>query len=145
MLCLIPERAQRGLCIVRIMLGVIFIAHGCQKVFGLFGGPGLEGFAHWSATMNIPTYLAYGAAFCELIGGIMLLFGIATELADLALIPVMLGAVWLVHWNHGFFAQNGGFEYPLSLAFFLLALVIGGPGTWYLWRPCHTFGCTCKE
>ncbi len=145
MLCQIPDRTQLGIFIVRIMLGIIFIAHGCQKVLGLFGGPGLEGFAQWSATMNIPAYLAYLGAFCELIGGIMLFLGIATELGALIIIPVMLGAVWFVHWNHGFFAQNGGFEYPLSLAIFLLAIVIGGPGKWYLWCPCHALGCTCKE
>jgi putative oxidoreductase len=127
------------------MLGIIFIAHGGQKVLGLFGGPGLEGFAQWSATMGIPGWLAHLGAFAEFIGGILLFAGIASELGALMVIGVMLGAVWFVHWNHGFFIQNGGFEYPLSLIVFATAIVIGGPGKLYLWCPCKTFGCKCTK
>ena len=109
------------------MLGVIFIAHGSQKVLGLFGGPGLQGFQEWAATLGIPALLSYVAAFAELTGGLLLFFGIAAELGALLVIPVMIGAVFAVHWPHGFFSQNGGFEYPLSLIFFLFAILIGGP------------------
>lgn len=147
MICTIPNRADWALFIVRIMLGIIFIAHGGQKVLGLFGGPGLAEFAKMAATMYvpIPAFLAYLAAFAEFIGGILLFFGIAAELGALMVIPVMIGAVFFVHWPHGFFGQNNGFEYPLSLIFFLLAIVVGGPGKFALWEhPCRIFGCRCK-
>jgi putative oxidoreductase len=146
MLCHLQNRPNWGLFIVRITLGAIFIAHGSQKVLGLFGGPGLEGFAQWSATMGISTPLAYLGACAELLGGILLLTGIAAELGALLVIGVMLGAVWFVHWSHGFFVQDGGFEYPLSLIFFALAILVGGPGKHALWPHwCHLLGCNCKK
>ena len=146
MICHISNRAQWGLFIVRIMLGIIFIAHGGQKLLGVFGGPGLQGFAQWAwTTMKLPAFLAYLAAFAEFVGGILLFLGVASELGALMIIPVMIGAVFLVHWSQGFFSQNGGFEYPFSLIFFLLAIVIGGPGKFALWEhPCRLFGCNCR-
>ncbi len=136
-MCNCIPRAQWALLIVRVMLGIIFIAHGGQKVMGWFCGSGLEGFASWIGTFGIPTYLAYAAAFAEFIGGWLLLAGIAAELGALMVICVMLGAVFIVHWNHGFFMQNNGFEYPLSLVFFSLAILIGGPGRLALWPACR--------
>ena len=145
MLCQISNRCEQALFIVRVMLGAIFIAHGAQKVLGMFGGPGLDGFVQWSASIGIPGWLAYLAAFAEFIGGILLFFGIAAELGALMVIGVMLGAVWFVHWNNGFFIQNNGFEYPLSLIFFALAILVGGPGQYYLWCPCNALGCKCTK
>jgi putative oxidoreductase len=122
-----------GLTIVRVTLGTIFIAHGSQKVFGWFGGPGLESFVGWASSFGIPGWLGYLAAFAELIGGCLLLTGIAAEIGALLVIPVMIGAVVIVHWKQGYFAQNGGFEYPLNLLLFALAIVVGGPGKLALW------------
>ena len=116
-----------ALAIVRIMLGAIFIAHGAQKVFGVLGGPGLEGFVQWAGTLGVPTWLGYLAAFAEFVGGVLLFFGILPELGALCVIPVMLGAVFVVHWKNGFFGQNGGYEYPLSLAITAAALILGEP------------------
>lgn len=135
------ERAQWGLFIVRVMLGIVFIAHGSQKVLGLFGGTGLEGFVKWIGGYGVPSWLAYLGAFSEFTGGILLLLGIAAELGALLVIPVMIGAVTLVHWGHGFFVQNKGFEYPLSLIFFALAIIVGGPGKYALWDLCRR----CRE
>lgn len=122
------SRAQWALTITRVMLGIVFIAHGSQKVLGAFGGPGLPGFVAWTTKLGIPFYLGYLAAFGEFVGGILLLLGVYAELGALMVMPVMLGAVLLVHWANGFFIQNNGFEYTLSLFVFLLAIVIGGPG-----------------
>jgi len=134
------NRKEWALFIIRVTLGAIFIAHGGQKVLGLFGGPGLQGFAQWAAaTMNLSPVLAYLAAFAELVGGLLLFFGIAAEIGAAMVIPVMVGAVVLVHWKAGFFAQNGGFEYPLSLTFFLLAIIVGGPGKHALWNPIRKY------
>jgi putative oxidoreductase len=134
------NRKEWALFIIRITLGVIFIAHGGQKVLGLFGGPGLQGFAQWAATtIGLSPFFAYLAAFAELVGGLLLFLGVAAELGALLVIPVMAGAVLLVHWNSGFFAQNGGYEYPLSLIFFLLAVLVGGPGKHALWNPIRKY------
>jgi len=117
-----------SLSLIRLLLGTIFFLHGAQKVFGLFGGPGLEGFIKWASQYNISEPLAYLGAFAELIGGILLFTGIFSRLGALMVIGVMLGAIFLVHWPHGFFLEKGGFEYPLVLAISALAILIGGPG-----------------
>ncbi len=122
------HRAQWALTIARIMLGIVFVAHGSQKVLGVFGGPGLAGFITWIAKFGVPSYLAYLAAFGEFVGGILLLLGVYAELGALMVMPVMLGAILLVHWGNGFFVQSGGFEYTLCLFVFSLAILIGGPG-----------------
>lgn len=143
-MCNNPARAEWALTILRIMLGCIFIAHGGQKVLGLFGGPGLEGFVQWATSQGIPTVLAYLGAFAEFIGGLLLLSGIAAELGALLTIPVMLGAIIYVHWPHGFFIQNGGFEYVLSLIISALVIIIGGPGKLALWPLCGNLCCKIK-
>lgn len=133
------QQMSLGLMIVRLTLGSIFFLHGSQKVLGLFGGPGLEGFAKWMGTMGVPPFLAYLAAFAEFIGGILLFTGIAAELGALMTISVMIGAVVIVHWPHGYFAQNGGFEYPFNLILFALAIIVGGPGAYALWDAFRSY------
>ena len=128
------KQAQLALAIVRIMLGIVFVAHGGQKVLGLFGGSGLEGFISWTGSLGIPVYLGYAAAFAEFIGGLLLLLGIYAELGALLVIGVMIGAIYFVHLPHGFFIQNGGYEYVLSLIVSSVAILIGGAGTLAL-RP----------
>ncbi len=128
-----------GLSILRLVLGSIFIAHGAQKVFGLFGGPGLTKFVAWAGTIGVAPWLAYLAAFAELIGGCLMFLGICCELGALLTIPVMIGAVVMVHWNSGYFMQNGGFEYPLNLIFLAIAVIIGGPGFGALWDPAQRY------
>ena len=126
---------NNALLLLRLTLGSIFIAHGGQKVLGLFGGPGLDGFVTWAGTIGVSPLLAKLAAFAEFIGGCLMFLGIATELGALLTIPVMIGAVVLVHWPHGYFMQNGGFEYPFNLILLALAVIIGGPGCCALWDP----------
>ncbi len=121
--------------LLRLVLGSIFIAHGGQKVLGLFGGPGMEKFIEWAGTMGIPAWLAHLAAYAEFAGGCMMFLGVATELGALLTIPVMMGAIWFVHWDHGYFMQNGGFEYPLNLIFLAIAVILGGHGMHALWDP----------
>jgi len=117
-----------SLVLIRVALGVIFILHGAQKVFGWFDGPGLAGFVKWIGAYGVSEPIAYLAAFAELIGGILLLSGRASRIGALMVMAVMLGAIFIVHWPHGFFLQNQGFEYPLILALCALAILIGGPG-----------------
>lgn len=114
---------------LRAALGVIFIAHGAQKVFGVWGGPGLEKWMGGEAPLGLrPAALWMGlAAFSELIGGVLVLFGFLTRLGALALAAVMLVAIFGVHWG-SFFAQARGIEYNLALLAMSLALVIIGAG-----------------
>jgi len=88
--------------ILRVQLGIVFILHGSQKVFGVFGGPGMGGFTQWIGGLGVPLLLAYAAAYAALIGGLLLFFGIVAELGALMTIPVMIGAIFLVHWKNGF-------------------------------------------
>lgn len=124
-----------ALFLVRLVLGSIFIAHGSQKLFGWFGGTGLEAFIAWAMSLGIPPFLGHLAAYAEFAGGVLMFFGIATEVGAFLTIPVMIGAVFIVHWEHGYFMQNGGFEYPFNLILLALAVIIGGPGMAALWDP----------
>src|SRR5437867_2909425 len=126
---------ELALFIIRILLGTTFMAHGSQKVFGFFSGSGLSGFAQYITSLGVHHFLAYTAAFFEFFGGFFLFFGIAAEIGALMVIPVMIGAIYLVHGPHGFFSQNGGYEYPLNLIVCALVIIIGGPGIFALWDP----------
>lgn len=126
----VNDRTSVALNIIRIATGVIFILHGAQKVLGLFGGSGLEGFVQWSATLGIPSWLAYIAAFSEFIGGILLVLGIGASWGALLTAAVMVGAIWFVHLDKGFFSQNGGYEYPLLLLINSLAIFASQPPCW---------------
>lgn len=116
-----------GLLLLRAVLGIIFIAHGSQKLFGWFGGPGIEGTVGFMAGMGIPAFFAYLAIFTEFFGGLAVLFGLLTRPAALGLFVTMLVAIFKVHLGGGFFAPNG-IEYQLSLAVIALTIFLSGPG-----------------
>ncbi|HET6401649.1 MAG TPA: DoxX family protein [Candidatus Kapabacteria bacterium] len=121
-----------ALLVLRIALGVIFFAHGSQKVLGLFGGKGLDATAAMMSQMtSIPAWLFYVSAFAELLGGIGMVLGLFTRFWGVALLINMLVAVYFVHLPHGFFAPMG-FEFPGSLAMTALALTLAGPGLFSL-------------
>jgi putative oxidoreductase len=114
---------------VRLALGIIFIAHGAQKVFGSFGGRGLAAFATGDAPLGLrPGWLWLGAAaFAELIGGILVLLGLLTRLGAFAIASVMLVAMFGVHWG-AFFMNNKGIEFTVALLGMSIALMIAGGG-----------------
>jgi putative oxidoreductase len=114
---------------IRLGLGVIFVAHGAQKVLGSFNGPGLAKFTSFPAPFPFmkPAWLWMGAAaFAELIGGLLVILGLLTRLGAFLLFCVMLTAIIGVHWP-GFFMPTG-LEYPLALLAMSLALLISGGG-----------------
>lgn len=119
-----------GLLVLRVVLGAIFAAHGAQKLFGSFGGPGLEGTAGFHGQLGIkPPYLmAVLAGLAEFVGGILVAVGFLTPIAALALVAVMAVAVLTVHLRNGFFAQSGGYELNLALAAMALTLLFAGAG-----------------
>jgi putative oxidoreductase len=130
-----PNRFDLGLLLMRLMLGIIFVFHGSMKLFGWFGGGGLEGMAAFNAQLGLPFPMA-GAALAglaEFCGGLSLLAGIAVRWAVIPMIVTMLVASFTVH-RHAFWAEDNGMEYTLTLAVVLAALGIMGPGRFTLLR-----------
>ncbi len=116
--------------LMRLSAGVIFAAHGAQKLFGSFGGGGLEGTAQWMASIGLePGYLmALAAGSAEFFGGIALLLGLLTRPAAFVLAMTMLVAVITVHLSNGLFMSNNGYEFGLALLAITSALVLNGGG-----------------
>ena len=123
--------------ILRVTLGAVMLPHGLQKVFGLFGGAGLQAtIATFTTRLGMPAPVAILVILAESAGALGLIVGFCTRLCALGIALVMGGAVVLVHWQHGFFMnwsgrQAGeGFEYHLLAIGLALALVIHGGGKW---------------
>jgi putative oxidoreductase len=123
-----------GLLVLRLVLGVIFIGHGAQKLFGSFDGPRISGFAKMLEQLGVKPAkpMAILAGLAEFVGGILVILGFLTPLAALALIVVMIVAVLTVHLKNGFFNTNGGYEFNLALAGMALTLLIVGAGAYSL-------------
>ena len=119
-----------GALALRVPIGIIFAAHGAQKLFGWYGGYGLEGTGQFFGSVGLnPGYLmALLAGAAEFFGGLALVFGLLVRPAAAALSFVMLVAIFAVHWNKGFFAGSGGYEFALALFAASLALVFSGAG-----------------
>jgi putative oxidoreductase len=115
---------------LRIPVGIIFVAHGAQKLFGAFGGYGLEGTGQFMASIGLtPGYLmALLAGSTEFFGGLALLLGLLVRPAAAALAFAMLVAILSVHIGHGLFMSNNGYEYGLALLAVSVSLLISGGG-----------------
>ena len=115
---------------LRLGLGIMFLAHGLQKAFGLLGGSGIEGFSQMISGLGFSpaTPIAYLVAYIELIGGLLLIVGLFTRITSAVLIIVMLVAMLKVHFSNGFFAMNGGYEYNFIIICSCISLLISGPG-----------------
>jgi putative oxidoreductase len=116
-----------AITVVRVVLGVIFFAHGAQKVLGWFGGYGLKGTTGYFTSIGLPLPIAYLVCFFEFLGGIGLILGLLTRPAALAVIIVMIGAIAKVHAQHGFFinwelAPGRGHGYEANLAFLAMGV-----------------------
>lgn len=123
-----------ALLVLRVVLGLLFLGHGAQKLFGWFGGHGLSGTAGWLESMNLrPAPLwALAAGASEFVGGLLLALGLFNPLGALATIAAMIAATLLVHAANGVWATNGGFELPLVLGTGGTVLVLAGPGAYSL-------------
>ena len=119
---------------LRVVVGLLFAAHGAQKLFGMFGGHGLAGTAGFFEQLGLrPGALhARAAGLAELIGGLLLTLGLLTPFAAAVLIAVMVTAVLTVHGPKGPWSTDGGYEYNLVLGAVAFALAGAGPGTWSL-------------
>jgi len=114
---------------LRIASSLAFLYHGGAILFGLFGGPGPQGFA---LDHGYPVILGYLVGLAQFAGAIAVLTGIFARAGAAALIVVMLGAIFLVHLPHGFDISNGGMEYALMQLLVAVALVLAGPGAYSL-------------
>lgn len=122
-------RSDLGLLALRLGAGGVLLAHGSQKLLGWFGGGGLKGTAAAMDGMGFTPGRenAAAAGLGEAGGGVLLVLGLATPVAGAAAAGAMAGAV-SVHAPAGFFAHQGGFEYPAFLGFVAAGLGVTGPG-----------------
>lgn len=118
-----------SLLILRVVLGVIFFAHGAQKVLGWYGGHGLKATVNSMTSMGLPSPIAYLVCFFELLGGVGLVLGLLARLSALAVGIVMVGAILTVHKQNGFFMNwelkpGKGHGIETNLGFLTMALVV---------------------
>jgi putative oxidoreductase len=123
--------------LLRTILGVIFFAHGAQKVFGWFGGHGLRGTAgYFNTAYGIPLPLGYVASFVEFLGACMLVLGFLTHIAAGGILVTMVVAIARAHTKHFFMNWGGtagrpeGVEFSLTLGVIALAVILTGAGPW---------------
>lgn len=116
---------------LRVAAGIIFTAHGAQKLFGWFEGYGLEGTGAWMASIGLEpgVLMAAFAGGAEFFGGIALIFGLLLRPAAVVLAITMLVAIVTVHLPNGLFMANNGYEFGLSLLAVSIALAIRGAGS----------------
>ena len=126
-----------GPTFLRLSMGGVFIAHGAQKLFGVWGGPGLTGTADFFTALGLPApfLLAVIVALVETAGGALLVVGAYTLWVAIALIIEMGVAIWKVHFAGGFFINwtltpgvGHGYEFNLVLITALLCLIFTGAG-----------------
>jgi putative oxidoreductase len=131
---------ELGLLVLRVVVGLLFMGHGAQKLFGMFGGHGLQGtagFFEQGLGLRPGKLHASGAGAAEFFGGLLLALGLFTPFAAAALIGTMTVAIATVHWTKGVWSTEGGYEYNAVLMAVAFAVTAVGPGNWSL---DHAFG-----
>ena len=134
---LIQTNDDVAVLVLRLMLGIVFFPHGMQKLFGWFGGYGFSGtFDMFTTKMAIPAVFAFLAIIAEGLGPLGLITGLLTRVAAFGIAVEMAVAVYMLHWQNGFFMnwfgnQKGeGYEYHLLVIAIAIALMIKGGGKW---------------
>jgi putative oxidoreductase len=124
-------RVETGALVLRMSLGVMFIAHALLKYF-VFTLPGT---AQFFASLGLPPALGYLTFAAELVGGVLLILGVYARYVAIALLPILIGAAW-AHFGNGwvFSAPNGGWEYPVFWAVALVVQFLIGDGAYALRR-----------
>lgn len=119
-----------GILLLRLTVGLTLAAHGAQKLFGWFGGPGLEAAGQGLASLGFHPGRrhAFTAGVVEIGGGLLLALGLFTPAAAAIVFSVMFVAAVSAHVRQGFFITNGGYEYTLVLGLAGLATAFTGPG-----------------
>src|SRR4030088_2690336 len=123
-----------GLLILRLVLGLSVAAHGAQKLFGWFGGPGMTNWTLSVQRLRIrpPRPWAWVAALSEFGGGLLLALGLLSPLGSLAIVGAMLVAIATVHLAKGFWVSKGGYEFNLAILAAVAAVALTGRGAYSL-------------
>jgi putative oxidoreductase len=123
-----------GLLIIRVVIGVIFMGHGAQKLFGWFGGYGIKGTGGWFESIGIKpgATMALLAGLTELIGGIFFTLGLLTPLAGIMIAGTMVMAIAKVHAPNGLWSTENGYEYNLTVIAVVIGVALIGPGQYAL-------------
>jgi putative oxidoreductase len=126
--------AALGLLLVRVVVGVLFIGHGSQKLFGWFGGYGPKGTGGWMESVGIKpgVLMAVFAGLLELVGGTLLTVGLLTPLAGILIALAMIGAIIKVHYKNGVWITANGYEYTLVLFTVAVGIALIGAGDYSL-------------
>lgn len=126
--------ADLGVLLIRVMIGVVFLFYGSQKLFGWFGGYGIKGTGGWFESIGVKPGNAVAAfsGLAELIGGLLFALGVFLPLAAALVTIIMLGAIAKVHGAKGFSVTSGGFEYNLVLIVVSIGIALIGPGEFSL-------------
>ena len=123
-----------GLLIIRLVVGLLFVGHGAQKLFGWFGGYGIKGTGGWFESIGIKpgVTMALLAGLTELIGGILFTVGLLTPLAGIMIAGTMVMAIVKVHAPNGLWATENGYEYNLILIAVTIGVALTGAGQYAL-------------
>ncbi len=120
----LPVNLDLALLILRLVLAAVLLYHGLPKLMNF----GATTAAFQNMNIPAPTLTAGYALIAEVIGGILILLGIAVDIAAILVVIEMLGAIALVHWANGFDFTKGGWEHPFTVLGIALALALAGPG-----------------
>lgn len=123
-----------GLLLIRLVIGLLFIGHGAQKLFGWFGGYGLKGTGGWfdSIGMKPGFTMALLAGLAEFFGGVLFVLGLLTPLAGIIIAASMVIAIVKVHGPNGLWSTANGYEYNLTLLAVSIGVALAGPGQYAL-------------
>lgn len=123
-----------SMLMVRVCVGLTFMAHGSQKLFGFFGGGGLAGTAKYMSSLGLEpgVLMALLSGSSEFFGGMFFILGFLVRPAAISLFITMIVAIATVHIGNGFFIQKSGFEYAFILAIVCVLILIQGAGKWSL-------------
>jgi putative oxidoreductase len=123
-----------GLLLIRLVIGILFIGHGAQKLFGWFGGYGLKGTGGWfeSIGMKPGVTVALMAGLTELVGGVLFALGLVTPLGGILIAATMVIAIAKVHGANGLWSTSNGYEYNLVLLAVTIGIALVGPGQYAL-------------
>jgi putative oxidoreductase len=135
MLNLFSTDTDWTLTAIRVILGVVFFAHGAQKVLGWFGGAGLkQTLRTMHEFVGLPVPLAFVAVMSEFLGGLGLIVGLLSRVAAVGICVTMISAIAMVHWRFGLFMnwlgdrKGHGFEYHLLAIGLAIVIIVGGAG-----------------
>lgn len=124
-----------SMLLVRILIGSVFMAHGAQKLFGMFNGIGLEGTARIVEGLGFQNPYIIGGIWggIEFVGGVFLILGILVRFSAASIALTMFVRMWKINMIYGFFIHDGGIEYNILVIAACIPLILVGGGAWSVW------------